>query len=110
MDAELEAYDRAWRETPKEGGERNALCQRLADEYVARHPEVQLRYIGLTIPECVAILELAREAGDEAKRIEVDIWINAAFEYQQIGGSLSTDGTHRPLPEIDADGLRRVWN
>lgn len=108
MDAELQAYDEAWRNTPREA--RNQVCQAMADDYVAAHPELQLRYIGLTIPECVALLDVAREAGDEAKRIELDIWINAAFEYQQIGGSIATDGEHRPLPEIDAAGKRRVWN
>lgn len=106
MDPDLLAYDDAWRTTPKD--ERNEVCQKLADAYVLAHPELQVRYGGLTIPECVALLEVAREKGDEERRIELDVWINAAFEYQQIGGSISTDGTHRPLPFINGDGDRRA--
>ena len=106
MDAELQAYDDAWKNTPKD--ERNALCQRLADEYVTAHPDLQARYGALTIPECVALIDLAREAGNEERRIEIDIWINARFEYQQIGGAFSTDGVLREtLPAINADGDRR---
>ena len=106
MDPELLAYDVAWRTTDK--ATRNDVCQNLADAYVAAHPDLQMRYGGLTIPECVALLEVARDEGDEERRIELDVWINAAFEYQTIGGSISTDGVHRPLPFVNAEGDRRA--
>lgn len=106
MDLDLHAYDDTWRITPK--SLRNDVCQALADAYVAAHPELRTRYGGRTVPELVALLEVARESGDEERRIEIDIWINAAFEYQQIGGSISTDGIHRPLPFVNADGDRRA--
>lgn len=106
MDAALQAYDDAWKNTPR--NERNALCQRLADEYVVAHPELRERYGALTIPELVALIDLARESGNEERRIEIDIWINARFEYQQIGGAFSTDGVLREaLPAINADGDHR---
>ncbi len=106
MDPDLQAYDDAWRNTPRD--ERNAVCQQLADAYVSAHPDLALRYGGLTIPECVALLTVARDAGDEARRIELDIWINAAFEYQRIGGAISTDGTARPQAYVNVDGDRRA--
>lgn len=106
MDPDLQAYDDAWRNTDKSF--RNDVCQRLADAYVVAHPELQVRYGGLTIPECVALLEVAREDRNEERRLELDVWINAAFQYQLIGGSISTDGVHRPLPFVNVDGDRRA--
>lgn len=106
MDAELEAYDHAWKTLPKD--ERNAVCQQMADDYVAAHPELVAKYGHLTIPQLVSMVSLAREAGDEASRIEIDIWINAAFEYQSIGGQMDMSGRRRlEVPAINADGDRR---
>ncbi len=103
MDAELEAYDQAW----KTSTERNAVCQAMADQYVAAHPELAAKYGSLTIPQLVTLVDSARAAGDEEERIRLDIWINAAFEYQQIGGVIDTSGTRRGPDAINADGTRR---
>lgn len=106
MDPELQAYDEAWNTTPKE--ERNALCQDLADQYVAAHPELAAKYRGFTIPQLVALLEAARESGDDEERIRLDIYINAAFEYQNIGGVDGILGDPRDLASVNADGDRRA--
>jgi len=107
MDPELQAYDEAWRNTDK--ATRNAVCQGLADAYVQSHPELKASYGGRTIPELVALLEIAREEGDEERRIQIDIWINAAFEYQTIGGEVDTSGILRGegLPSINVEGSPR---
>lgn len=104
MDSELEAYDTAWKTT--DPASRNAVCQDLADAYVAAHPELQAKYGSLTIPELVALVDIARDAGNEEQRIRLDIWINAAFEFQTIGGVLDNSGQGRPRP-INVDGNRR---
>lgn len=106
MDAELQAYDLAWRETPKE--DRNAVCQALADAYVLAHPELVAQFAALTLPECVTLVDLAREKGDEERRILLDVWIMAGFEFQEIGGTFATDGEHRPLPVIPVGGVART--
>ena len=106
MDEALIAYDRAWNETPKD--ERNAVCQRLADEYMAAHPELAAQFAGFTIPELVTLVGIARANGDEERRILLDIVINAGFEYQQIGGVRnSAGGARRDNPAINVDGDRR---
>lgn len=106
MDADLKAYDEAWNNTPKE--ERNALCERLADEYVAKHPELAQKYGALTIPDLVALVDRARENGDDARRIELDIWINHRYEYQNIGGIDGIYGNPRDLQAVNVAGDRRT--
>jgi hypothetical protein len=106
MDAELAAYDQAWNESPKE--ERNEICQRLADAYVLAHPELAARYDGLTIPELVALVTVAREQGNEERRIELDIWINYRFEFQQIGGAGDTNGQPIHVPPVVVEGIIRT--
>ena len=105
MNAELEAYDRAWNETPKDA--RNAVCQALADEYVAAHPELAAKYGALSIPELVSLVDLARQMSDVEKRIELDVWIMAAFEFQRIGGYMDNTERRHPVSAINADGDRR---
>lgn len=108
MDAELQAYDDAWKNTPV--GQRNQVCQVMADDYVRAHPELVESLKSFTIPELVSFVDLARGSGNEERRIELDIWIMAGFEFQDIGGSLSNSGTHRAIPGINPDGIRREVN
>ncbi len=103
MDAEIEAYKTAWQTST----ERNAVCQAMADQYVASHPELAAQYGALTIPQLVTLVDSAREAGDEEEVWRLEIWINAAFEYQQIGGVIDTSGTRREVDPINVDGDRR---
>lgn len=105
MDAALTAYDNAWRENA--GGNRNETCQALADAYVLAHPELERAYGALTIPELVALVDLARAAGNEEKRILLDIWIMAGFEFQRIGGIGSYNPDEVPEAAIVPDGIRR---
>lgn len=102
----LAAYDLAWRTSSIEA--RNAICQQLADDYVLAHPELRDLYGSLTLPELVEQVSFARAAGDEARRIELDIWIMREFEFQKISGAIAVGGAVRhEITPINPEGDRR---
>jgi hypothetical protein len=89
MDAELAAFDTEWKT-----GDR-ASARKMAEDYATAHPELSTRYGTLGIPELVKRIDEARAQRDEDTRVEIDLWLLAAFEPQTIGGSANIGGTRK---------------
>lgn len=87
MDAEMLAVDTEWKT-----GDR-AVARAMAMAYSGAHPEMRAKYGGLDIPQLVALVDQARERGDEDERISLDVWLLAEFQPQVIGGSIDISGT-----------------
>lgn len=86
MDEALRAFDTEW----KTGSRTRA--REMAEAYVAAHPELVDKFGDLTIPELVALVDLARKEQVEAERIAIDIWLLVEFEPQRIGGLVDVGG------------------
>lgn len=101
MDPELEEFHKTWVEEGiaiKSGaqdhtpGEKRPRSHELAKAYVAAHPDDEtLAFCKQfnTIPSLVHMVDLARESGDEAARIKVDMWLLVNHDPQFIGGNFS---------------------
>jgi hypothetical protein len=91
----LAAFKAAWQASSetKDRSEPHAL----ADAYVDAHPELVARYDAFDIPDLVALLEAARDRGDEERVVEIDLWLLHAFEPQQIGGQATARVSVRRL-------------
>ena len=73
--------------TPAAPGARHeGVAADLARAYVDAHPEMEVLYGGLTVPQLVEAVDNARLAGDEEKRIRIDAWLMANFAPFRIEG------------------------
>jgi len=93
MDKALEAFDKAWQDSNATKDRKKPLS--LAQAYVKAHPELAQRYQAMTLEEIVPLVSKARQDGDEERRLELDIWLLATYEPQQIGGSRGGDAPRR---------------
>lgn len=85
METELVAIRDAMSKETGGGRDYDAACK-LADAYVAAHPEqfTQLQHLG--IDECVQAVEVFREAGLVDDQWRVETWILHHYEPLNVGG------------------------
>lgn len=76
----LQAWDREWKT-----GDR-VHAKELAIAYVDAHPGVRDDYLGWTIPTLVSLIDDCRAAGNEAQRMEIDVYLLAVHPPQLIEG------------------------
>ena len=91
MNAELKAIRDAW--DPGDPVAKNIDSKRdtvktlkLADKYVAAHPEEFVGLLEKSLEDCVKTLEVFRDAGLTEDEWRVQTWLFHRFEPQSIGG------------------------
>lgn len=85
MDAGLEAIKDAWDKNTGDGRDEGA--RKLADTYIAEHPEKFVGFKDLSIEQLVQAVDVFRAANMEQQQWEVEAYLLSRFEPQNIGGA-----------------------
>lgn len=80
----LEAFENEWRNGDR--AKAKEMAKRLTH---ADGGAILAKYQALSLEQCVALIDQARERGDEEQRIEIDAYLLSEHEPQQIGGSFN---------------------
>ncbi len=73
--------------TPAAPGARHeGVAADLARAYVDAHPELETIYGGLGVDQLVTAVDMARLAGNEEKRVQIDAWLMAKFAPFNVSG------------------------
>ena len=85
MNKELEAIKDSWSKDTGDGRDEEGT-RKLADAYVAAHPEEFTELRDLSIEDCVTAVDTFRAANLEESQWRVETWLLHHFAAQQIGG------------------------
>lgn len=95
MDPDLAAVKDAMDKSTGDGRDYDKACK-LADAYVAKHPEQFGQFRDLSIEDCVRAVDVFRDANMVEDQWRVEAWILHSWEPLNVGGGFQAQARLTP--------------